>query len=453
MKCIYLLVLCICTIIIINPINARLITCETSGKQFIANSNNTQVHDPIRVNNDDDLRAKAVDENWDVNGTRDGSPTKPYIISNVSITLDGERLIWIEGTTLHLIIKNNLLFGGGTGISLWNTYNIIISNNHIYNNANSGIDLQGSNSTISKNIVEGNNVGIGLFGHEEAIIIENEIHGNTWKGIGIEAFNNVSIIRNQIYENGEGLEFLMFTLNTLVFDNDIHSNSQNGVFLGDNFLVNITKNRIHENARNGIQYEFAFEKSIINDNLIFNNSNSGIEILWATNLKIINNTISNHDQYGIAALEDCHNLTITRNNISFSELYGISLTNSTSENNISLNNFFDNSMMLPSQAFDSGVGNSFIRNFWNEWTIPDNNSDSYVDIPYRIDGEAKNFDQYPLANPFPFVLDSNNTQVDNTSTEVTSVDIVFLTSGLLVQNTLLVLFLLYISRKKQKWLG
>ena len=129
MKRLILLIICVCLINSSNFITADVIGSPISKKHFTLNIQDIQTHDPIRILTDDDLRTKAIDENWDLNGTRDGSQSKPYVICNLSITGNDERLIWIEDTTLHLTIENNQLFGGGYGISLWNTDNVIIFNN------------------------------------------------------------------------------------------------------------------------------------------------------------------------------------------------------------------------------------------------------------------------------------------------------------------------------------
>ncbi len=441
----YLLILCICTVIVINLHSGNLLINSGSKNQSINSPADFKVHDPIHITNNEDLRSKARAENWDLNGTRDGSSNTPFIISNLSISQADERLIRIEGTSLHVTIEKNELSGGELGISLLNTYNIKVSMNHIFNNAWSGILLQGSNTTISNNVIEDNDVGIEMFGHGAALIFENEITRNSWKGIGIEDFEHVKIIRNNVYENGEGLEFLMFTRDTEVYENDIHDNTRCGIFLGDNFLVNITKNRIHHNEMNGIQYEFAFGNSTITDNLIYYNGISGIEILWASNFRIENNSISQHSNYGIGALEDCHNITIIRNNIEYSQNYGLSLTNSTSNNHVSYNNFFVNSITNTAQAFDSGFGNTFIHNFWDDWTIPDDDSDNYVDFPYNIHGEAENSDPYPLSTPY----NASSTQSNDTSTEMTSDSFPYLTSSQILPYVFLIALVLYRYRKKR----
>ncbi len=436
-------------VLIIFSSNPSIRAFDIKG-QSQSNLTELQEYGSIRIFTDEDLRNQSRIENWDLNGTRDGSPNKPFLISNLLITNTSDRLIWIEETSLYLSIENCTLIGGTTGISLWNTYNVIISGNHILHNS-VGIDLQGYNSTISHNFISENEYGINLFGRANAYIFENDIFKNQWKGIGIEDFDQVKIVRNKIHENGEGLEFLMYTRGTLVFDNEIYDNTLNGIFLGDNFLVNITYNRIYQNTLNGIQYEFAFGGSLINWNYIFDNGFNGLEVFLASNFQIINNSIENHQQNGIFLGEDCHNLTIQGNNISLSGGYGLILSGSAINNTLVFNNFVDNSLPSSSQSFDSGFLNNFSHNFWSDWTSPNDDGDLFIDFPYAIDGESGNFDPFPLAYPFSstYGLTPRDTDSDSLTESNNTDTTALLTQGFLFPSIFLVMVISYLEKRKR----
>ncbi len=51
------------------------------------------------------------------------------------------------------------------------------------------------------------------------------------------------------------------------------------------------------------------------------------------------------------------------------------------------------------QASNDGTLNVIDGNYWNDWTSPDANNDSIVDIPYEIAGDASNSDDHPMAIP------------------------------------------------------
>lgn len=51
------------------------------------------------------------------------------------------------------------------------------------------------------------------------------------------------------------------------------------------------------------------------------------------------------------------------------------------------------------QATDDGANNFIDANYWDDWTSPDANNDSIVDVPYSIEGYAENSDLHPMAAP------------------------------------------------------
>jgi len=124
-----------------------------------------------------------------------------------------------------------------------------------------------------------------------------------------------------------------------------------------------------------------FENNIVQHNIIYENQGVGIELSGGTRNNLIQyNNISNHNNYAIQAFSDSSN------------------------NSIMENSFFNNHPGSSSQAYDDGIGNVFLSNFWSDWTSPDNDGDGIVDQPYAIDGSASNNDPMPKAGPKPHTL-------------------------------------------------
>jgi nitrous oxidase accessory protein NosD len=89
--------------------------------------------------------------------------------------------------------------------------------------------------------------------------------------------------------------------------------------------------------------------------------------------------------------------------------YGIIIRTYSNKNNIHQNNFIENNH-YGKQAYDETSGSNFWNstypsggNYWSDWTTPDikngpdqnlSGGDGIVDVPYLIDGGAKDF--YPL---------------------------------------------------------
>jgi parallel beta-helix repeat protein len=167
--------------------------------------------DRLIINGHESLEVLARDENW----LGDGTPSNPYIIEGLEIKAPKRLftfpLISISNIDLHFQVKNCILDGGATGISLFNVANATIVNNLIQNNDFDGISLK--------------------FSHKN-IILANTINWNT-KGIllggkysyNLETANNNQILNNTICNNKEYGIFLGFrTKENQVNFNDFKNN-------------------------------------------------------------------------------------------------------------------------------------------------------------------------------------------------------------------------------------
>ncbi|MFX1369454.1 MAG: hypothetical protein ACFFAY_12720, partial [Promethearchaeota archaeon] len=72
------------------------------------------------------------------------------------------------------------------------------------------------------------------------------------------------------------------------------------------------------------------------------------------------------------------------------------------------------------------TGNVFSENYFDTWTIPDSNSDGYVDTAYAIAGSASSSDALPKAEPnrpLPddIVLPGPSTTTTSTTTPTTAI--------------------------------
>jgi len=141
---------------------------------------------------------------------------------------------------------------------------------------------------------------------------------------------------------------------------------------------------------------------------------SGIRILGSHSNTVKDNVISYSDTVGIAIGEHLgltgDNNTITGNTVSFNNGFGIQIEWA-NNNVIYNNNFIDNHPGTPYQVVDhGGTGNVFHLdkptggNYWSDWTEPDINCDSFVDLPYLIwtvegPDDYANQDSLPWACP------------------------------------------------------
>ncbi|MGA1821386.1 MAG: right-handed parallel beta-helix repeat-containing protein [Thermoplasmatota archaeon] len=82
-------------------------------------------HDPIFLWGNTNLNNTASAEGWSGNGT----DANPYVVENLSI--DGQSIyecIFIRDTTLHILIRDCVLFNNSYGIFILDSNNITIKN-------------------------------------------------------------------------------------------------------------------------------------------------------------------------------------------------------------------------------------------------------------------------------------------------------------------------------------
>ena len=199
--------------------------------------------------------------------------------------------------------------------------------------------------------------------------------------------NNVS------YNDGNGMEIYDCDRNKIL-NNSITNNEGAGISCGESKGSVIENNDIADNDGNGIEL-WDFDESAISDNTVANNGYIGLNLGYTSNTSITNNIIAGNNNNGID-LWDSSNNSLSGNTVLGNYRYGISLDASTEDIEVTRNDFIGNNAGEDSQAYDSGAGNLFSHNHWDDWTI-DRNTDGVVDQPYNIDGEANSRDPYPQA--------------------------------------------------------
>lgn len=138
-------------------------------------------HSIIFIDGNDDFIDQATSEGWE----GDGTPSKPVIITGLSILSAPDPLIYIYQTDLHFQIIDCLLMnGGGDGIVLDNVKNAFIFNNTVYNNGG---------------------YGIFLFNVTNVIVSYNEVNGQSGNGIHILRAIDLTISDNEVFDNKVGI--------------------------------------------------------------------------------------------------------------------------------------------------------------------------------------------------------------------------------------------------------
>ncbi len=332
--------------------------------------------EPIIIDGNDDLEDQASDEGW----PGDGSEGDPYIIEGYEIDADGEnKCIHIENTNLHLVIRDNLLYGTAgvlpTGVLLISSLNVEVTGNDIESMFGIRLTDESNSNNVSHNEITGTygievdycmgvhmwyneisvtqqgimtdespgtrishneissrddslGVGISMEGQRE----HNTIEGNTINdiidtGIYIGGGGMDEIIDSNMIDVDEGTGISVETSGNDIIGNDIWS-SDNGI------IVQVGGNHIEDNSfyftTDGILINGA-NNNVIIDNY-FGNVGTGIAITdGGTGNTLTNNSFS-HVSYGIE-FDNCNENTARENHLERIFRVGIGL-NRSSENDI-----------------------------------------------------------------------------------------------------------------------
>jgi parallel beta-helix repeat protein len=375
------------------------------------------------------------------------SPSIIYGIS--SFTLHQKRIE--QGFLNETIIDFNTIRDNiGNGLSIYESINLLVSDNVIHHNTKAGILLMNVedsifvNNEIYENGEESNNPkpsypiklslestqsingdGLVLIDSSSNLFHYNEISDNTGQGIFCQDSDSNIFSQNSVYSNiANGIYLQDSNYNRItfcdIFSNGIHGTGiyeGNGIYLDPSSHNEIVNNTIHENAANGICL-YLVDQSLITNNSISENGVSGIYLQNSDYNIVTNNTIqeisSSHFtmnwhlhsiQSGVQAIgygiyiDHSNNNNFTMNNIQNTSHYGFYISQDCIANSVEWNNFIGNYPEGTSQAYDDGSGNIFSYNYWSDHQNEDRNGDGIADSPYSIDGSAANRDYLPLNSP------------------------------------------------------
>ena len=245
---------------------------------------------------------------------------------------------------------------------MYDSQNVIIEDNHLYDNF-FGIYLQYSSNCVIKN----NKVF--ALGKEEQEI-GNGIH--CWKS------DHIQVIGNIVSGNRDGIYF-EFVTHSVVWRN-ISSN----------------------NIRYGLHFMFSNDDSYFTN--CFKNNGAGVAVMFTKNVTMMNNTFEQNwgdATYGLLLKEinDCHlegnkflnntsaifmdgtNRIAVKKNVFKANGWGMKIQANCTGNVIEHNNFLGNTFDVSTNG--SLVLNTFNENYWDKYEGYDLNRDKIGDIPYH----------------------------------------------------------------------
>lgn len=287
------------------------------------------------------------------------------------------------------IIRNNTIHNLWYGFYSNGRANMIIEDNHVYDNVKYGLDPH--------------------TGTRDMMISNNRVHDNA--GLGIVCSldcNNITIVGNEIYRNKIGALLLSRNvMNSLVSNNSVYDEIK-GLVLSESH-----NNEIHNN--NVSNTDVAIEiKAGSSENKISENSIASA-IVYAINIvkdakqnTISHNNVFNSHEYGICVHNNGNNNTITENYVSKSAVTGICVANQSSGNLVK-SNFINGSLRNGIRVSDSDSNNNTVSyNEINDATIGllvDNNTNSL--IMQNTVGDSKDSDYSVSKNGFLKLQETN----------------------------------------------
>ena len=363
-----------------------------SGKLFKTSA----VSSPISISNNTDLISQATANGWDLGGTRDGSASKPFLISGLSITSTLTTGFSVQDTTLYFEFQNNyisdtlqcivlinvsngnldsniLADSNGQGISVTSSDHIIISGNTFQNMPyGDSLLVKGSQFiTITNNtfqnvyrvirltlplnnfslidnnqIYSKNNDGLSVLGYNNTIS-NNFLNGTSGYGIYLSGVNN-TIINNEVRSFYTGIFVSSYSsMNNRFINNDIYNTSYGMASYGSNNTM--IGNNITNTRASGIigSYGDYYENNIVNNtpgtgitcqyscfliDNVIKNNIQGGIEITGSQATVINNTVSNNGN-GIRLLSSSNSI-VKDNYLSDDSLFILSAPNSTIVNNI-----------------------------------------------------------------------------------------------------------------------
>jgi len=351
-------------------------------------------HDPIWIQNNQEFIDQAALEGW----AGDGSADAPFIITGYYFSQETQPLriwdtdvywnfidniidgigddiqcgTWIESVSNGAILDCEFL-NRHSGIIIMFCENFNITGNYIHDASLNGIEFMGmmTNCDVTDNIIEDCHThGILTKGMTNGIISGNTISNCGGRGISAESgFTNSECNMNTITDVGSFGIHVALAANSEISFNTISVASDVGLDVYGVDTCSLRNNSISDITGVGVSVDYC-EFSAISMNDIQNCSDIGIESMGGANSTLYYNTIT-----------ECID-------------YAVSLNDETEFFEIMYNVFFDNG--IDCQLYDDGEANYFGYNYFSDWQSPDADADSYVDLPYEIEGAAENTDDWPI---------------------------------------------------------
>ena len=187
--------------------------------------------------------------------------------------------------------------------------------------------------------------------------------------------------------------FLSYSGGNALANNSV-TGSDYGIYLGTSGSNTLTNNNATGNSRGGFRLSSSTSNTLTGNNAT-NNSGFGFLVDWSSDYNILtgNNVIGNSG-YGIE-IYSANNNKLIQNNV-LSNSYGLRIMRSANYNTLTRNNLIDN---INYNVYDTVGSNSWVFNYYSDYTGSDSNNDGIGDTTYYIAGDVGAKDSFPIMQP------------------------------------------------------
>ena len=196
----------------------------------------------------------------------------------------------------------NFSNGNGGGLECFGPGNMVVVDCSFYNNGDVGFTVRNGGTLIVKSSRMYNNRMHGCQIGPEAskcVVVNCDVHHNDQEAMIILRSKNVSIIRNNIFDNNHN-GLLMARSEADIRENNIYDNGMWGIWSQGNSWCNIWMNRVFRNKAGGVRVGYRaageeFSPSVVELNKIYDNIGPGfVENTTTLELRVSQNTNGDH---------------------------------------------------------------------------------------------------------------------------------------------------------------